>query len=523
MEISKRLVFINSASAVATRVLSLTVLLWLQQYLLDRISPEEYSLYPVIMSVMMFAPLGSTILTSGLARYIVEAYACGDDRKVTGIVTSMFPYLLLGGVILLGAGLVFSWNIDHILTITPDRIWDARIMMGLLIFFAALRLVFAPFGVGLYVRQKFVLFNLIQLGTEILRIVFLFLLLFGVSTRVLWVVVAAVVSSLFNLITITVVSRRLIPTLRLDWSTFERKAAKDVISFGSWNFLGRVAHAINTSAAPIILNKLATALDVTCFHLGAMFYRQVFQGWSLVSNPLQPALTAMHSIGSPERLKEAYLRGNRYGLWLVMFPTVPLLVFRKEFIMAYVGSEFIQAATVVGLLLACLPFTFVNVMMWKVAEAKAEMRAVAWRSLTNQVLNLSLTLYLVGRLGMGATGAALSSLIIAAVANPVLNYPIGLKLVGVSFKRWAKETVWLGIAPGMGSAVICLGLRMFFQPTAWASLGAFTALACGVYAFILAFYCFGDYEQEGLRKLIDHISDLFTQNQKHGQRLSNGE
>jgi len=74
VELSKRLVLINSASSLLTRMLSISVLIWLQQYLLMRIKPEEYSLLPVLYSVMMFAPLITTILTGGLGRYIVEAY-----------------------------------------------------------------------------------------------------------------------------------------------------------------------------------------------------------------------------------------------------------------------------------------------------------------------------------------------------------------------------------------------------------------------------------------------------------------
>ncbi len=46
VEISKRLVLINSACTVATQFLSITVLVWLHQYLLLRISPSEYALYP---------------------------------------------------------------------------------------------------------------------------------------------------------------------------------------------------------------------------------------------------------------------------------------------------------------------------------------------------------------------------------------------------------------------------------------------------------------------------------------------
>ena len=195
VEISKRLVFINSVSSLVSRVLNVSVLIWMYQYLLLQISVEEYSLLPVLGSVMMFAPLLTMVLTGGLGRYIVEAYAKGDERRITQIVSTMFPLLLSTGFAFLALGWLFSWYIDRILTISPERLWDARVMMGLMMFSAAIRLPLTPFGIGLYVRQKFVLMNLIKVGQELLQIALLFVLLVGVSTRVLWVIVDAFVRS----------------------------------------------------------------------------------------------------------------------------------------------------------------------------------------------------------------------------------------------------------------------------------------------------------------------------------------
>ena len=75
------------------------------------------------------------------------------------------------------------------------RAGDAQLMMGLLVSLAAVRLLLTPFTLGLYVRQRFVLSNVLGLGCEVFRIALLFVLLFAVEVRVLWVVVASVATS----------------------------------------------------------------------------------------------------------------------------------------------------------------------------------------------------------------------------------------------------------------------------------------------------------------------------------------
>jgi hypothetical protein len=129
VEISKRLIFINSLAGIALDVANLGVLVWLYRHLLHRISQEEFALYPVVASVTAFLPLLTVVLSSGLGRYTLVAYAKGDERRVTQIVSTMFPLHLALGVLVLVTGGIFAWHIDQVLTIPPARVADARLMM----------------------------------------------------------------------------------------------------------------------------------------------------------------------------------------------------------------------------------------------------------------------------------------------------------------------------------------------------------------------------------------------------------
>ena len=188
--ISKKVVAINFVGSAIAQVLSITVLFWLQRHLILEISKEEYAILPVLYAVMAFTPLATVVLTGGIGRYITEAYAKGDDAGVTRICSTMFPILSAAGVAFLAAGWLFAWKIDLVLNIPPERVRDAQVMMALLILTAALRLPAAPFSVGFFVRQRFILQNLINIGATLFRIAVLFALIFGVSTRVLWVITA---------------------------------------------------------------------------------------------------------------------------------------------------------------------------------------------------------------------------------------------------------------------------------------------------------------------------------------------
>lgn len=485
-EISKRLVLINSASSLLTRLLSVSVLIWLQQYLLMRITPEEYSLLPVLNSVMMFAPLITTILTSGLGRYVVEAYAKDDDERVTQIVSTMFPILCAAGLIFLAGGWTFAWHIDKILSIDPDRLWDARIMMALLMFTAAIRLPLSPFAMGFFVRQKFVLLNLIGVGMEIFRLSILFTLLFGIGTRVLWVVTASVCSGILGQTINLIISRRLVPALRFRPSHIHWPIARELTSFGGWAFVGRLADTIRTSADAIILNKLATPVDLTCYHIGAMPQRQMHAFSVTISGPLAPALIAIHASGDKKRLRQLYVRGGRLGLWAFLFVAVPLIIFSDHIVTLYVGPAYADASAILALLVAQGILYYGNHLYGMIANAKGKIRLLSLGLALQNAINLGLTLYLVGSYGMGGVGAALATFITVSLFQIFLFWPAAMRMLQLRFGKWVSETLIPGLSPCIASSVIWLPISRNLAPTSWSIL--FLAWLSGALVYVVVFF-----------------------------------
>ena len=505
VKISKKLVAINSASNVAVWILNAMVLIWLQRYLLKRISTEEYSIYPVLASLIVFLPLFTRVFTAGLARYIVEAYAKGDDRRVTQIVSSIFALLSIIGLLVLIGGLIFARFVDSILTIDPRFVVDARIMFSLMVISFAFNVMMSPFRTGFHVRQKFVLLNMIQVGRELLHIALLFILLFGVSTRVLWVAVASSSANICGVAVITLIGRRLVSALRFRWKRIKWSVAREVVSFGGWSLIGQLANLIRLHADLIILNKLGTPLDVTCFHLGSIPLRKISRLSVRVRQPLSPQLTAMHATEKKETLRHVYLTGNRYALWASMAVTVPLIIFAYELVPLWVGNEFIMAATVGLLLLASFPILYTNIMMSNIARAQAKIRSIVSRTIWLQLFNLLLTLYLVGVRHMGAVGSALSTFITMTFLYPVFIFPVAFRLVNLKFGTWIRETVFPGLLPAITGAIVLILLKIFLKPTTLTLLAVCIMLGIITYGLTLILFCLQPYDRKQLSYVLSKV------------------
>ncbi len=468
--VSKKLVLINSTSSIITHLLNISVLIWLQPFLLSRVSIDEYALYPLVAAPLVFVPLLSTILTGGLGRFGVEAYARGDESRVTEIVSTMVPLLAGTGVAIMALGALCAWKIESIFQIKPSLVVDARLMLLLLVAAASLRVVFSPFTIGLFIRQKFVLQNAIQLGTQFLRLALLMALLFGVSTRVLWLVLAAVIADGLGLILTMVFSRRLVPSIRFCIGSIHWGCARELVSFGGWTFVMQAAGTFRHGIIPILLNRFSTSLQVSCFYIGTIPLQQIQYMTYLATQPLMPALVALHARGDRNGLAGIYLRGGRIALWSSTFFCLPLVIFSRELITLYIGPEYLDAALVMSILLAALPIGLGNMMLSRLAMASGQIRGLSLQVLINQSLSLVIAAVLIWVADMGALGGALGSCFPTVVMQPAVMWRMGRRLVGVSFGQWLRITVVPGITPALVALPGWLVVEQFFPQRNWLEL-----------------------------------------------------
>lgn len=481
IEISKRLIAINTASSAISLIVNVSILLWLQQYLLRHIPPEEYSLIPVIISIMAFAPLLSTVLTGGMARYMTVAYARGDEEEVTRICSSMFPLLLLAGVTLFLLGLLLAWNIDDFLVIEPEYRSDAQIMLLLMVFSTSLRLPIAAFNSGFMVRQKLVWSDLIDIGCQFLRVGLLLVLLFEVSTRALWVTVALVVSELVGMSITTPISMKLVPAQRFRFSMFRAALSKEITKFGGWWLVGSLSDVLKRAMDPLILNRFATAVDVTMYYVADMGPRLLTQVLTPITRPFFPILGAMYATEDFIKLRNTYTRTARYHTWVVMTVAVPAIIFSTQIMHLYLDGKYDAAGGVMGLLLIVSILSAMNALGSAVALAAGDMKGLSLRVLVVQSVNLLFTVFFVIYMQKGAYGSAYATLLAFILIEVTLKWPFCWKIAHTKFSDWFGEVFQPTIYTAIPSVIFCLLCLNFYPPDSWFILIFFSAISAMLY------------------------------------------
>ena len=501
---------VNISSSLITALIRITVLVWINQYLLRRIAPEEYALLPVITSLMVIAELFPLIFNQGVQRFMVAADAKGDEERLVSVVSSMVPVLAsLSAVVLIGGGLAVLW-IDTLVRVDPIYVNDARLMLLLLVLGLALQIGSTPFRVGLSVKMRFVEQNLILLATESLRVILLLALIFGIGPRILWVVVASSVGSALNILILIAYTSRVLPEARFRAGSISRQTMWQLTSFSLWTLIQIFNRGVLRAAPALFLNHAGSAVDVASYHVGNLADMQLRKLQAQSMSPLMPSLTNLYARDGDVPMQNLYYLGGRYFLWAMLFLLPPLMVFAHPLISLYTGGRYGDAATVMILLFAAYPFTWASAMFYHVAYAVGKVRTFNLCTLATGLAQLAGMIYFVFVRDMGAVGAALGMSGGFIVAQVLVMWPYGLKLVRGSWGHFIGQTLLPGLVPFAVSLVACGIYSHFFPIRSWTGLGLGSLASALIYLATLHGTCMRpedrDLTQRAWRKIVTRLS-----------------
>jgi len=503
IEISKKRVLINSASSAISLILNLSVLIWLQQFLLKRISPEEYSLIPILLSVMALTPLFTTIFTSGIGRYITIAYAKHDDDEIVRICSTMFPILLFVCLLFISVGWTAAWHIDSLIVIEPGQLKDARIMFALLVFSAAIRLPLSVFGAGFIVTQKLYQEDIINVFIQLIRVGFLFSLLYGVSTRVLWVVVSSVSSELVLMAIVTPLSIKLLPTQRIQWNGWRKPIAKEIIGYGGWGFVNQIAETVKQAFDPLILNRFVTAVAVSTYYVAGLVPRQLKLVLVPFARPFIPILSAMCATEDYIKLGNTYLRVARYHAWIILSIAIPAIAFSDEIIFLYLDGLYPDASKIMRILIIVTLLDTFNALGPPVVAADGRIKEYSICKLLMYIVNIILTIFFVVYLQEGAFGAAMATLLSVLLVDTTLTWSFCRKVAHVSIGQWYKEVVYPCLGSAMPSIFFCMVMSDVVVLDSWFRLIAVSFTSMILFYIIVAGFGLREQDKIDLGRLVN--------------------
>jgi O-antigen/teichoic acid export membrane protein len=443
--------------------------------MLKCLGKSEYGLFMLIGSFVGYIAILDFGLGNTIIRYVAKYRAQGDEKGQENFLAMCISIYCAISLLAAFVGVILYYNLGYIFTaLTPTQMGEAKLMFGVLIFNLAITLPLNAFKAIITGYERFVMPQVVDILRVIIRSILLVVLLRLGFKAVSIVILDTVLNIAMRFIFVVYVFSVLKTRIKL--YSFDIALFGEVFSYSIFIFINMIADQIYWRLGQIVLGIVSTTAAVAVFAIGMQFCSFYMQLSSAISGVLLPKATKMSvNNASNDEMTDVLIKTGRIQLIILYFVLGGFLLYGRQFVMLWVGKDYIDAWLIGAVILIPLTVPLVQGFGLSLLQAK---RMHGFRSVMYVVIALVngvISVFLAK--SYGSVGAALGTTI-SLIAGNIIVINIYYKFkVGLNIIRFFKELIH-GLIPAMICASIIGVMCMFLPGSSWGML----IIRCSIYA-----------------------------------------
>jgi O-antigen/teichoic acid export membrane protein len=434
---TKRLAFNVLMNWIAMAI-GMVVPFFLTPFVIRNLGVTAYGIWVLAVSTVAYLNILDMGLRSAVIRFVSKADAQKKPEDATrAIGAALWVRILISiTVAILSVALAFAF--PHLFRIPQDMQRAAQITVTLCALGVAFTLISGVFGAVLAAIHRFDVLSSISAVQTLARAAGVILILrsgHGLVTLAYW---EATVVSLSGVATI-VVALKLFPPCRVPMVRPDIEILKTIWSYSFTTFIIMIAVQVILNTDNMVVGAFLSVGMVAFYSIGGSLMTYSWQVVFAVSSTFTPLASNMEAGGKVEELQSLLLRGTQATLGVVLPISVALALRGKTFIGLWMGPQYSSiSGTVLQILLISQFFGVADGTASSIMMAIDKHKAVAKWAVIEAILNFSLSIVLVKRIGLNGVAWGTS---IAMTFVHIAFWPRYVRdTLGVPVRRY----LWLG-------------------------------------------------------------------------------
>lgn len=462
----------------AGQIVILLVWFFLTPFILDRIGATQYGLWVLVASFLAYGKLFDIGVNDAIVKYVAEHRARGDSETASSLIaTALWIYAALGAVVLvlgvaLAPVLVGAFNV-------PDFEFDTAVW---LVRITALGLAIElPAGAAFAVLQglhRFDLMNLIG-SAAMLTLAAGTVVVLLLGGGVLGMAAITIPLTLLWQVPAILAIRRTAPDIRFGLRGARRENLRSVASFGTALFGLSLAGTVKTKTDEIVIGASLPVAAVAPYSIARRLSELPEMLTFQFAKVLMPLSSRLHAEGRSELLRGIFVNSSRLTLGVFLATGVPIIIFARALLLAWVGEPYAEDAIIV-VILTCAGLA--EVAMYPAVfmlQGMDRHRPLVVFAVASAALNLVLSVILVQSLGV--KGVAIGTLVATGLEMLVV-LPFALRANQVRLLPFAREALAPALLSALPATAILLGLRELIAPATLFAIALSSLVGVVVYA-----------------------------------------
>ncbi|MGN1337075.1 MAG: oligosaccharide flippase family protein [Candidatus Coprovivens sp.] len=472
-------------------------------FMIRSLGQSEYGLYSLISSVIGYLTLLDLGFGNAIVVYTAKYRAqkkYEEEKKLHGMFFIIFCIIgLIAGI----GGLILYFNVNNLFgnTMNSLELHKAKIMMLILTFNLVISFVFSIYGCILGAYEKFVYQKVISILNTILRPIIMIPLLFLGYKSITMVVVITVLNILVLLSNYIYCRNKL--NIRIKYRGFDKILFKTILGYSIWIFLGVIVDKINWSVDQFVLGAVAGTVAVSVYSVASSINQLFINLSTAVSGVLLPKVSKMvANKASDKEITNEFIKVGRIQYYIIFLMASGLILFGKEFFIAWVGKEYVNAYYIALILILPVCIPLIQNLGISIMQAKNmhKFRSILYAiiAIANIIISIPLAKMYAG------IGSAIGTGLSLIIGNGIIINIYYYKKVGIDVIKFWKEIIKMTI-PNIIPIVLIILIMKFISLSGYINVIVFGGIYTILYCLTCYFITMNKYEKGFVNKILTKL------------------
>lgn len=465
-------------------------------YMLRCLGQNEYGLYSLVASIITYLTLLDFGFGNAIVRYSSKVRASGtkeDEWRLYGMFLS--GYTLIGVLVTL-IGILLYLNVDRMFdrTMTPEDLYQAKIMMALMVANLAITFPFSIFGSIITSYEKFIFQRFLQISRIILSTAVLIAVL-ALGYKAIALVVVQTVFSVGTLLANTIYCKYKLK-IKIWFNKFNFKLLKEILVFSWWNFLGAIVDRIYWSTGQFILGIYSGTVAVAIFSLAIMLEHLYMSMSTSLNSVLLPRITVLATNKENNtEISNLFIKTGRLQFCVLAIILSGFIVFGEPFIELWAGPDYYHSYLITVLFFVSLLCPLIQNVGITILLARGQMK---FRSLTYLFIAIfCLIAQIILAKPLGALGCAIATAGTLFIGQWLIMNIYYKKKQHLAIGEFWAQILKMAIMPAV-LTIAGIIVMHYIEINTWLELGSGVFLFIVIYLPLFWVFSLGEYEKKQL-------------------------
>lgn len=493
-------------------ILSTLVQLLYTPLLIRMLGQSEYGLYSLVSSIIGYL----TVLDLGFGNAIIVYTAkyraqkkYEEEKKLHGMFFVVYCLIgVLAGII----GILLYFLVPTIFgaTMTSVELEKMKIMMLILAFNLTMTFIFSIYSSIINAYEKFTFQKIMSILNTIMKPLLMIPLLFLGYKSITMCVVITIVNIIVLLSNYFYCKKKL--NVSIKFMGFDKALFKTIFGYSFFIFLGVVVDKINWSADQFVLGAVSGTMAVSIYSVASQINTLFINLSTAVSSVLLPKMSKMVAgKASNEEITKEFIKVGRIQYLIIFLMGSGLTLFGKEFIISWVGSEYIESYYVALILILPLCFPLIQNLGLSIMQAMNKYKFKSISTFIMAIFNIIISIFLAKI--YGPIGAAIGTATALIICNIIIINIYYNKVIGIDVIKFWKEIIKMSI-PFIIPVIIILVIMYFIKLHGFINLIVFGGIYTLIYFVVAYKLSMNEYEKNIVNNVFLKIKSILFKKEK---------